>query len=56
MGSKSFTDLKVWRASHEVYLEIYHLTEGFPRRDMYRISDQMRRAAEAEEQSDELES
>lgn len=45
MGSKSFTDLKVWQLAHAVYLEIYRQTETFPRRDLYGISSQMVRAA-----------
>ena len=45
MGSKSFVEMKVWQQAHAVYLIVYRLTEGFPRRDMYGIADQMGRAA-----------
>src|SRR3954465_3557982 len=45
MGSKAFTDIKVWQLAHEVNLNVYRLTESFPQRDMFGMASQMRRAA-----------
>ncbi len=45
MGSKAFPDLEVWQLAHVVNLKIYRLTEDLPRREMYGISSQMRRAS-----------
>jgi four helix bundle protein len=45
MGSKTFKDLKVWQLAHEINLAVDALAENFPRRDLYVMTDQMRRAA-----------
>ena len=44
-SAKSFRDLIVWRKAHEFTLAIYRLTAGFPKDEMYGLSQQMRRAA-----------
>lgn len=38
-------DLEVWRRSHSLVLEIYELTERFPKDEKYGIINQLRRAA-----------
>jgi four helix bundle protein len=42
---KDFTELKVWQDSKELTVAIYRLTETFPRKEMFGLSDQLRRAA-----------
>jgi four helix bundle protein len=38
-------DLKVWRESMSLVLDIYRGTKGFPREELYGLTSQMRRAA-----------
>ena len=45
MKIKSFTELTVWQRSHELSLEVYKLTAGFPRSEMFGIVSQVRRAS-----------
>jgi four helix bundle protein len=41
---KDFKDLKVWERGHKLTLEIYKITSGFPREEMYGLTSQMRRS------------
>lgn len=41
----SYKDLIVWQKSMELVIEIYKLTENFPKTEQYGIISQMRRAA-----------
>jgi len=41
----SFTDLIVWQKAHKFVLEIYKLTDCFPKEEKYSLVDQLRRAA-----------
>jgi four helix bundle protein len=45
MKAKSFKDLIVWQKSYKLVLEIYKLTEQFPKQEMYGLTQQIRRAA-----------
>ena len=45
MKAKSFKDLIVWQKSYKLVLEIYKLTDLFPRHEMYGLAQQIRRAA-----------
>ncbi|HYE98565.1 MAG TPA: four helix bundle protein [Planctomycetota bacterium] len=45
MAASSFTDLEVWQRAHALRLDVYRLTAGFPRVEIYRLSNQMIRAA-----------
>jgi len=39
-----FTELKVWKRSHELVLAIYKLTKGFPTDERFNLTSQIRRA------------
>ena len=43
--SNSYKDLVVWQKAMELVIEIYKLTEDFPRVDAYGIVSQMQRAS-----------
>jgi four helix bundle protein len=45
MKAKSFEDLLVWKQAHAHVLEIYRVTKGFPRDEIFGLTAQMRRAA-----------
>jgi len=47
MQSNSYKDLRVWQKSLELVVEIYKLTEDFPRSEAFGLISQMRRAAVA---------
>lgn len=40
-----FTDLIVWKKSHQFVLNIYKLTKSLPKSEKYGLFDQLRRAA-----------
>jgi four helix bundle protein len=42
---KSFRDLDVWKKSHQLVLEIYRITNTFPKDERFGIISQLRRAA-----------
>jgi len=42
--SKSFLDLIVWQKSHQLVLLIYQYSEEFPRKEMFGLTSQLRRA------------
>ena len=42
---KSYRDLEVWNRAHAVVLQIYNLTNPFPRSEQFGIVSQLRRAA-----------
>jgi four helix bundle protein len=41
---KNFYDLDVWKKGHSLVLEIYKLTQRFPKEELYGITSQIRRA------------
>ncbi|WP_221394409.1 four helix bundle protein [Dyadobacter sp. NIV53] len=41
---QNYQDLKVWQKSHQLVLEIYQLTNNFPKNEMFGLTSQMRRA------------
>jgi four helix bundle protein len=43
--AKSFKDLLVWQKAHRFVLEIYKLTENFPKAEMFGLTSQLRRSA-----------
>jgi four helix bundle protein len=42
---QSFRDLVVWQRAMQLTLSIYQLTRGFPREELYGLSNQLRRCA-----------
>jgi len=42
---KSFTDLRAWQKGHKLVIAIYKITDKFPKKETYSLTDQMRRAA-----------
>jgi four helix bundle protein len=42
---KDFRDLKVWERAHQLTLDVYRLTQLFPREEIYGLSSQMRRCS-----------
>jgi four helix bundle protein len=42
---KEFTELKVWQDGKALTVSIYKITEAFPRKEMFGMTDQLRRAA-----------
>lgn len=42
---QDFRNLKVWQRAHELTLEVYRSTRGFPREELYGLTSQMRRAS-----------
>jgi four helix bundle protein len=42
---KSYRDLEVWNRAHAVVLEVYRLTNPFPRSEQFGVVSQLRRAA-----------
>ena len=45
MAAKSFEDLLVWQKAHAYVLDVYKMTEGFPKSELFGLTSQMRRAA-----------
>ena len=43
--AKCFQDLEVWQKAHELVLDVYRMTKGFPSDERYGLISQMRRAA-----------
>jgi len=44
-AAKIFQDLIVWQKAHLFVLSVYRLSENFPRREIYGLTLQLRRAA-----------
>ena len=42
---KSYRDLMVWQRAKQLVVRIYQVTDEFPRREQYSLTDQIRRAA-----------
>jgi len=42
---KSFQDLEIWQLAHKLVLEIYSLTDKLPKKEEYRLTSQIIRAA-----------
>jgi four helix bundle protein len=45
MRVQTYRDLKVWRIAVELMLEVYRITETFPRSEQFGLTSQLRRAA-----------
>ena len=44
-AAKNFQELIVWQKAHQFVLAVYRLTEDFPRKEIYGLTSQFRRAA-----------
>jgi four helix bundle protein len=42
---KNYKELKVWQRSYQLCLDIYKITKGFPKEEIYGMISQIRRAA-----------
>ncbi len=42
---QDFKKLRVWKTAHELVLDVYKCTKGFPREEMFGLTAQLRRAA-----------
>ncbi len=42
---RSFTDLNVWKEGHQLVIDIYKISQKFPKEEMFGLTSQMRRAA-----------
>jgi len=45
MSQSSFRELRVWQEAMVLTIEVYRSTAGFPKHELYGLSQQMRRAA-----------
>jgi four helix bundle protein len=43
--AKSFEDVEIWRKAHQLVLDIYRLTDSFPKHEQFGLTSQTRRAA-----------
>ena len=43
--ARSFEDLLVWQKAHQFVLQVYAMTENFPKSEMFGLTSQLRRAA-----------
>ncbi len=43
--AQSFRELQVWQRAMQLTIAIYQLTSGFPREELYGLTNQLRRAA-----------
>jgi len=41
---RDFKTLNVWQYAHQLTLDVYRATQGFPREERYGLTDQIRRA------------
>jgi len=41
---RDFRDYKVWQLAHQLTLEVYAATRGFPKEELYGLTGQIRRA------------
>lgn len=45
MKIKDFRDLEVWKLGVEIVMEVYRISEKFPRHELYGLTTQMRKAS-----------
>ncbi|MDZ7735671.1 MAG: four helix bundle protein [Gammaproteobacteria bacterium] len=45
MKITNFKDLEVWKLGKEIVMDVYTVTSGFPRTEIYGLVSQLRRAA-----------
>ena len=42
---RNYRELQVWNKAHNLTLELYRVSRGFPREEIYGVTNQLRRAA-----------
>jgi len=42
---RSFTDLESWKEAHKLAIEVYRVTEDFPQKEVFGLTNQIRRAS-----------
>jgi four helix bundle protein len=42
---QNFRDIKVWQKGHQLTLDVYKLTNAYPKSELFALTSQMRRAA-----------
>ncbi|PIR48535.1 four helix bundle protein [Candidatus Peregrinibacteria bacterium CG10_big_fil_rev_8_21_14_0_10_55_24] len=42
---RSFTDLNTWKNGHKLVVDVYGITQTFPREELFGLTNQLRRAA-----------
>ena len=45
IAPKTFRDVIGWQKAHAFVLDVYHLSEAFPKSELYGLTSQLRRAA-----------
>lgn len=45
LPAKTFRDLMMWQKAHLFVLDVYKITENFPKQEVYGLTSQLRRAA-----------
>jgi four helix bundle protein len=45
MDGQNFRDLKVWRLGMQLAEQVYHLSQKFPKHEIYGLGSQIQRAA-----------
>ena len=43
--ARSFEDIDAWKKAHQFVLDVYRLTESFPKHELFGLTSQIRRAA-----------
>lgn len=43
--ARSFEDVEAWKKAHQFVLDVYRLTESFPKHELFGLTSQIRRAA-----------
>jgi len=43
--ARSFEDVGIWKKAHQFVLDVYKITEQFPKHEVYCLTSQLRRAA-----------
>jgi four helix bundle protein len=44
-AARSFEDVEAWKKAHQFVLDVYALTESFPKHELFGLTSQLRRAA-----------
>ena len=45
MAARNFEELEVWQHAHRLVLDVYRLSEQFPKTEVFGLTSQLRRAA-----------